>query len=169
MTLGTAIGYNKAEYKSFDNGQCTVEASFVEYYIVEGAQGGAPGTSSVCTRDLAGEPLDNAPEWTISSFLQYSQDVGESLNGSLRLEHSYVDSYFLDQDLDPNLVNDEVNLVNLRLALSNRELDWEVALWGRNMLDEEYYAYGIDIPTVGGFAGVVAPGATYGVTLRLFR
>ena len=42
-TLGSAIGYNKAEYGSFDNGQCTVEQAFEQYYIVDGAQGGAPG------------------------------------------------------------------------------------------------------------------------------
>ena len=36
MTLGSAIGYNKAEYESFDNGQCTVEQTFYEYYVVQG-------------------------------------------------------------------------------------------------------------------------------------
>ena len=39
----------------------------------------------------------------------------------------------------------------------NLDYDWEVTLWGRNMLDEEYYSFGIDIPTIGGYAGVVAP------------
>jgi iron complex outermembrane receptor protein len=69
MTLGTAIGYNKAEYDSFDLGQCTIDQTFNEYYVVGGAQTGAPGTNAICTQDLAGEPLDNAPEWNISSFV----------------------------------------------------------------------------------------------------
>jgi iron complex outermembrane recepter protein len=169
MTLGSALGYNKAEYGSFDNGQCTIVQAFNEYYIDGGAQGGSPGTASVCTQDLAGEPLDNAPELTVSSFVQYDMSLSDNLLGVVRLEHSYIDSFFLDQDLDPNLENDEVNLVNLRLSLSNEARDWEIALWGRNLLDEEYYAYGIDIPTVGGYAGVTAPLATYGVTLRYFN
>ncbi len=168
-TLGSAIGYNKAEYGSFDNGQCTVEQTFTEYYIVDGAQGGAPGTSSVCTQDLAGEALDNAPEWTVSSYIQYDLQIGEALEAVARLEHSYIDGYFLDQDLDSHLKNDEVNLVNLRLSLTNTSGDWEVALWGRNLLDEEYYSYGIDIPTIGGYAGVVAPQASYGITLRFYN
>lgn len=168
-TVGSAIGYNKAEYGSFDNGQCTVEQTFEQFYIIDGAQGGSPGTLSVCTQDLGGESLDNAPEWTVSSYIQYDMEIGENLAAIARLEHSYIDSYFLDQDLDAHLKNDEVNLINLRLSLTNNSGDWEVALWGRNLLDEEYYSFGIDIPTLSGYAGVTAPQATYGITLRFYN
>lgn len=168
MMAGSAIGYNKATYQDFDNGQCTVAQTFYQYYVVDGAQSGAPGTSSVCTQDLAGEPLDNAPEWTVSSFVQYDQDLTADLVGTVRLEHSYTDSYFLDQDLDPVLKNDAVDLINLRFTLSNTEQTWEAALWGRNLLDEEYYSFGLDIPVLGGYTGVTAPGAIYGVTVRFF-
>ncbi len=169
LTIGTAVGYNKAEYDEFDLGQCTVEQQFVQYYIVDGAQGGSPGANSACIQDLAGEELDNAPEWTVSSFLQYERGLGANLTGMFRVEHNYIDEFYLDQDLDPNLKNDSVHLVNARLSLTNNNRDWEAILWGRNMADEEYYVVGIDIPTIGGFAGIVAPEATYGVTLRLFR
>ena len=81
-TIGTAIGYNKAEYDSFDLGQCTIDQTFFEYYVVDGAQSGSPATSSVCTQDLAGEALDNAPEWNISSFFQYDHEIGEQLLGT---------------------------------------------------------------------------------------
>ena len=37
---------SKAEYSEFDNGQCTVEQTFIQYYIVEGQQGPAPGLTS---------------------------------------------------------------------------------------------------------------------------
>ena len=166
-TVGTALGYNKAEYSEFDNGQCTVEQTFVQYYIVEGQQGPAPGLTSQCTQDLGGEELDNAPEWTLSSYLQYDTSLTGDLVGVLRLEHNYIDEFFLDQDLDPNLKNDEVHLINLRLTLTNEASSWEATLWGRNMLDEEYYGFGIDIPVLGGYAGIVAPGEVYGVTFRL--
>jgi iron complex outermembrane recepter protein len=169
MTLGSAIGYNKAEYKSFDRAQCTVEQAFVDWYIDKNGQDGAPGTNTLCLQDLGGKPLDNAPEWTVSSYLQYDRELAENLQGTARLEHSYIDDYYLDQDLDEHMTNDSVNLINLRLTLSNLARDWEVSLWGRNMLDEEYYALGYDIPTLGGFAGIVAPQATYGITLRWFK
>lgn len=166
LTLGTAIGFNKAEYEEFDNGQCTVEQAFFEYYVLEGIQSGSPGTNRPCLQDLAGEPIDNAPEWTASTFLQYEKQLRSNLLAIARVEHNYTDSFFLDQDLDPVLENDAVNLLNLRFTLSNADKDWEVAVWGRNLLDEEYFAFGIDIPTVGGYAGVPASELTYGVTWR---
>ncbi|MEH6585528.1 MAG: TonB-dependent receptor [Halioglobus sp.] len=169
MIIGSAVGYVKAEYESFDNGQCTIDQVFTKYYIEDGAQFGSPGTQSVCKQDLAGEPLDNAPEWTVSSYVQYDFDVGEDLLGIVRLEHNFIDKFYLDQDLDENLTNDEVNLVNFRLSLSNQARDWDVSVWGRNILDEEYYSYGIDIPVMGGYAGFVAPQATYGLTLRYYN
>ena len=166
VTVGSAIGFNKAEYGSFDNGQCTVEQTFYQYYVVDGAQGGSPGVDSSCTQDLAGEPLANAPEWNVSSYIQYDATLPLDLVGVVRLEHSYIDSFFLEEDLDPHLKNDAVDLVNLRMTLSNPERSWELSLWGRNLLDEQYYAFGLDIPTLGGYAGVVAPEATYGITVR---
>jgi iron complex outermembrane receptor protein len=144
-----------------------VEQSFYEYYIVQGAQTGSPGTSSNCTQDLKGKPLANAPEWNVSTYMQYDKDLGTDLMGMVRLEYSYIDDYFLEEDLDPHLKNDAVNIVNLRLGLASQDRRWEVTLWGRNMLDEEYYVFGLDIPTIGGYAGVVGPEASYGITLRL--
>ena len=84
----------------------------------------------------------------------------------VRAEHNYIDEFYLDQDLDPNLKNDAIDLVNLRATLTNLDNDWEVALWGRNLLNEEYFAFGIDIPTVGGYGGTTAPDLSYGLTLR---
>ncbi len=166
LTLGTAVGYTKAEYDSFDNAQCTVEQTFHQYYIIDAAQGGSPGTNSSCSQDLAGRPLANAPEWNVSSYLEYDLDLSDRLLAIMRLEHSFIDSFYLEEDLDPHLKNDAVNLINLRLTLTNANRDWEAILWGRNLLDEEYYAFGLDIPTLGGYAGVVAPEATIGLTLR---
>jgi iron complex outermembrane receptor protein len=172
VTAGTAVGYNKAEYEEFDNGQCTIDQIITQYYqrpggpAFIGSTSLPPGMAEVCVQDLAGKPLDNAPEWTVSSFIQYDRDLTEGLVGTVRLEHSYIDSFFLDQDLDPTLENPSVDLINLRLTVSDTENTWEAAIWGRNMLDEEYYAFGIDIPVLGGYAGVVAPEAVYGVTVR---
>jgi iron complex outermembrane receptor protein len=180
VLVGSAIGYNKAEYEDFDNGQCSVDQATVSYY--EGPDGPvflggtsipsgiAPGFGrEQCLQDLEGKPIDNAPEWTVSSFIRYERDLSDNLIGTVRLEHSYTDNFYLDQDLDPTLKNDSVDLVNLRFTLTNTENTWEVALWGRNLLDEEYYNFGIDIPVVGGFTGATAQGEVYGITVRFIN
>ncbi|MEM9255001.1 MAG: TonB-dependent receptor [Pseudomonadota bacterium] len=167
LTVSSAVGYTKAEYTEFDNGQCTVDETVFEYYIEQGAQGGNPTLGGGCVKDLAGEPIDNSPEWTVSNFAQYDYDIGDNFIGVGRLEYNYIDEFFLDQDLDPLLKNDAVHLLNLRLTLTNQENSWEAAIWGRNLLDEEYYVFGIDVPVLGGYAGVTAPGDVYGITLRI--
>ena len=167
LDFGSAIGINKAEYSEFPNGQCTIEQTFVDFYVTNGIVGISPGTANPpCLQDLKGESLDNAPEVTVSSYLQYEKPFRDRYAAIARLEHNYTDGFFLDQDLDPNLENDAVHLVNLRLTLRDLQSNWELALWGRNLLDEEYYVFGIDIPTVGGYAGVAAPQTTYGLTFR---
>jgi len=167
LILGTAIGYNKAEYVDFENGQCTVAQEFDRYYGTLGSQSGAPGTIGDCIQDLSGKEVDNTPEWTVSSFVQYDREITERVLGIARLEYNYTDSYYLDQDLDENLRNDAVNLVNVRFTLASIRETWEVSAWGSNLLDEEYYGIGLDTPILGGYIGIVAPGAVYGATLRL--
>ena len=61
------------------------------------------------------------------------------------------------------LADHETLDANLAYALGRASLEFTVF----NVLDEEYFVFGLDIPTLGGYAGVVAPEATYGVTLRL--
>jgi len=95
--------------------------------------------------------------------------VGDGLNLRARAEYNFSERYFLEEDLDPNLVNPTTHLVNLRLTLSNKAKDWEAMLWSENLLDEEYFLFGLDIPTIGGYAGMVAPPRTVGVTLRWFQ
>ncbi len=167
IDFGSAIGFNKAKYSNFLNGQCTIEQTFTEYYVTNGNVGLSPGFSNPpCLQNLKGEPLDNAPEITVSSYMQYEKLLSDDLLSVSRFEHNYTDGFFLEQDLDENLKNDATHLINLRLSLRHLKNDWELALWGRNLLDEEYFVFGLDIPTVGGYAGIVAPQTTYGLTFR---
>jgi len=167
LIVGTALGYNKATYADFKNAPCTIEAAFVDYYITQGNDRGSPGVNANCTTDLTGETLDNAPEWTVSSFAHFNKDLTEDLNLAVLLHHSYTDQFFLDQTLDSRLVNDDVNLIDMSVTLAHEDKGWEAVLWGKNLLDEGYYNVGFVIPAASGYAGVVAPDLTYGATLRL--
>jgi iron complex outermembrane receptor protein len=129
--------------------------------------GGSPFIPPNCVQDLTGEPLDNAPKWTFSSYVQYDGPLpGTGLGWVGRLEYNYTDEFYMAQDLDENLKNDDSHLVNLRLGIYGSDRVWELAAWGRNLLDEEYYAIGFDIPVLSGYAAINAPPRTYGLTLN---
>jgi iron complex outermembrane receptor protein len=166
LTIGASLGYTHATYEDFPGAQCTVLQSVERYYVELGAQSGSPGANSQCAQDLAGRPLANAPEWNLSSYVTQEWSPASSLRLRARAEYNFVDRYFLEEDLDPHLINPATHLVNVRLTLSNEAKDWEIMLWAENLLDEEYYLFGLDIPTIGGYAGMVAPARMAGLTLR---
>lgn len=159
-TMGTAIGYNDAEYQDFKTGECTAAQVFE-------ITGGSPFILPDCVQDLTGETLDNAPEWTFSTFFAYEDEIaGTELSWFARLEHNYTDEFYMAQDLDEGLKNDDAHIVNARVGLFGGERQWELTLWGRNLTDEESYVIGFDIPVLSGYAAINAPPRTYGLTLN---
>jgi iron complex outermembrane receptor protein len=159
ITTGMAVGYNDAEYVDFEGGECTI----AQLYAVTG---GSPFISPDCVQDLSGEPLDNAPEWTISTYLQYEGRLVGELGWFGRIEYNYTDEFYMAQDLDENLLNDDAHLVNARLGIYGADRHWTITAWGRNLLDEESYVIGFDIPVLSGYAGINMPPRTYGITLN---
>lgn len=164
---GFAAGYNHARYTDFDGAPCTSEQAFQER--VEAGNLVAPTN---CTQDLTGQPLDNAPEWTVSTYAQFTSPIGDMpvvdwpLLGYLRAEYAYRDTTYLAQDLDVNLIQPSVNLVNLRGGIRTEDDHWELTLWASNLLNEGYNLVGIDVPIISGYAGINGPPRTYGATLR---
>jgi iron complex outermembrane receptor protein len=159
-TLGVALGYNDATYSEFDKGECTAAQLFA-------GNGGDIFIPNDCVQDLTGEVLDNAPEWTVSNYVQFADRFGANdLGWFARLEYNYTDEFYMASDLDESLLQEETHLVNARLGIQGPDNKWEVTLWGRNLLDEEYQVVGLDGPILGGFIGINAPPLTYGLTLN---
>ncbi len=160
VTLGIALGYNDATYSDFETGECTAAQLFA-------ITGGSPFVLPECVQDLTGEALDNAPKWTVSNFVQLGDSFASSdMSWFARLEYNYTDEFYMAQDLDENLLQEETHMVNARLGIKGPDSKWEVTLWGRNLLDEEYFVIGFDTPVLGGFSGINAPPLTYGLTLN---
>ncbi|MDG2303530.1 MAG: TonB-dependent receptor [Candidatus Binatia bacterium] len=167
LVAGFGTGYLHARYTDFDSAPCTSAQEFGKR--IEAGNLVAP---TGCIADLTGRPLDNAPEWTVSTFAQFTVPLGDapwgnwSLLGFLRAEYSYRDRAYLGQDLDENLVQDPVNLVNLRGGIRTEDDAWELTFWTMNLTNESYNVVGFDVPIVSGFAAINGPPRTYGATLR---
>ena len=167
LVFGLATGYNVAKYDDFQNAPCTAADAF--FTRVEAGNVALP---VACTQDLSGKPLDNAPQWTISTFAQLTYPIGNlpklewPTDAFFRAEYSYRDFLYLQQDLDEALREPPVNLVNLRLGLRTQDESWELTMWVKNLTDAAYAVVGFDVPIVSGFAAVNAPPRTFGATRR---
>jgi iron complex outermembrane receptor protein len=112
--------------------------------------------------------LDNAPEWNVSLFGSYDYPLpSASVDLFTRVDYSYTDSFFLDQDLDPNLFQPGFHLLNLRAGLRAEDDAWSLTLWATNVTNSEYLVIGFDVPIISGYAGVRGPPRQVGATLRL--
>ncbi|MGH9381261.1 MAG: TonB-dependent receptor [Thermoanaerobaculia bacterium] len=95
-----------------------------------------------------GNSLPHAPEWILSGILDYRLPVGRNLFAA-SLDWSYYDEkrFFLYESRE--FRGDGFEL-GLRLAYLLREGRYEVALFGRNLTDEEIVQNGIDFNNLTG-------------------
>lgn len=106
--------------------------------------------------DYSGQTNNLIPEYSGVLGVAYDHqfDSGWDINGVLDLLFS--DDYLLTPNLDPRLMQDSYLMLNGRLALSTPNRNWEFALVGKNLTDEEIMNFGNDVPLAGASFG--APG-----------
>lgn len=123
-------------------------------------------TKSVLSTVASGSWLPNAPETSFNVRVDYSRSLANGLTFEALAHASYKDEVAYDIVRAPReTIEDGYWLANLRLALrgSAEGEGWEVALWGRNLFDEEYRAQ-VLTSTVGWGETWGMP-RTYGVNL----
>ena len=57
-------------------------------------------------------------------------------------------------------------LLNLRLSYRLEDSGWEFAVWGKNVLNKDYYTRLQDLTAIGYFLAFAGAPATYGLDLR---
>jgi len=157
LTMTASMAYLDATYDEFSNASCTMAQ-------VQ-ASGGGGGS---CQQDLKGESLAFAPEWSANIGLNHITNIGDNLELHSNLNLNYVDEQYLAQDLDEQTLEESHVTVNARIALGNMDGNWELALVGKNLTDEEIRTYANDIPLMdGAFFTYMAPPRTVAVQFSL--
>lgn len=137
--------------------------------------------------DRSDEPI-GGPELQFNVTARYSFDVAANTKGGFQLSYTYLDEQVLAAPAVINQVNTQA--ANLQAAgmfigeesnfgvvdsidLVNGQLDFQigeslnVALWGKNITDEEYFSAGFALEVFGGLAQrTVGAPRQYGVTVR---
>ena len=110
--------------------------------------------------DISGKPLTAAPENSYSLVANYFHptEVGEF---DVRLQYSHVDEQSRDY-LDDRVIIDVHDLIDLRIGWVSKDEDLEIALWVKNLADEDYIAHSYVIGP--GVIGVWGAPRTIGVT-----
>lgn len=116
--------------------------------------------------DNSGNKLTRAPKnaYTLSS--SYFMPLGDS--GELNFRLDYVNQgelYIAASNSDISKI-DGYELFNARVAFQSADETWELALWGKNLTDEEYSVTTADLSVLGSIAtsDILGNPRTYGVT-----
>jgi len=90
------------------------------------------------------EPSSYAPEWTYNGLVRYTFPVSNTLNIYLQSDFDYRDDAqsFAGRT---NTTLESRTLVNARAGLEAADGKWEVAVWGKNLTDEEWSGYSYQI------------------------
>ncbi|WP_170287313.1 TonB-dependent receptor [Halioglobus maricola] len=115
---------------------------------------GLAATYADAERTDTGFTPAGAPEWTASLSVDHGMDLGSNYELRTNALVNYSGEEFtqgMETYEAPSLV-----LVDLRVALSPINSQWELALMARNLLDEQKFVFGFPFPVLG---------ATYGTSL----
>lgn len=129
-----------------------------------------PNAPSEVTRvndkDLSGETLYNAPRWSTTAGADYSFPLSYGVAPYAGLDYSYRSGYWATVEHGSGSYVDSYSLVNARLGLRENDRMWDVSLWVRNLLDEDYLAAVYALYGIGDYGATAGDARTYGVTVR---
>ncbi len=114
--------------------------------------------------DLSGNELPSAPEWNFNLMARYEWQLGA---GTLAVsaDTKYTDDQFFSVNNDPLLTQEAYWLTNARIEYAAPDDRWSVAVWARNVTDEDYLVTGFDLVSFGFDQLIVGAPLTYGLTL----
>ncbi|WP_298336207.1 TonB-dependent receptor [uncultured Erythrobacter sp.] len=150
LTFSGGLTLQDITYGSFTTAEPTLEQ----------AQAGA------ITQDLTGRSLNFANDVTVTGTIEYVQPVGNDLELVFRSDYRFRDDYLIGQNLDPNTRQGDSFVLNASITLLSDANGWDIAVWGKNITDEEIFNVIFDSPLQpGSFNTFVNDPPTYGASL----
>jgi len=172
LMINASLGYLSAEFNDFQSafGRCPADATPAE--LAGGCMGAAAGESRVV--QLKGNTLQNAPEFKANVNATYTIDLSAGGHIDLFGQVAHQSEIFHTQFNDPLIGQDAITLLDARAAWSSADDKYTVALFGKNLTDEEYFQNTVrftslsegnpaDRFNIGAGLGYPAPGTSWGL------
>lgn len=134
VLLRGGAAYIDFEYTDFPNSQC--------YFGQE--DNIAPFNDGVC--DATGLRREFTPETQGNLGVDYTINFSNGLKLVSTIDLIYSDDYLTTPSLDPRMKQDAYSKINARIALSDNNEQWELALIGKNLTDESIVPYANGLP-----------------------
>ena len=149
LSFGAAVAYLDAYYDDFTGATCTIP------------QANDPANNPGCLRedgsnierqgeaggqDLKDETLLFAPDWSATLTARHVMPLSANLILANSMDINYEDEFYSALDLDPNTRHDDLTTINARIALTNVDRTWSVAVIGKNLTDEKSNIWHNDVP-----------------------
>lgn len=117
----------------------------------------------------AGGKLPNAADLQMNGLARYEFSAGSNLVGGVQANFKYTDDMFRDAFNDQFNFTDSYTTVDARFWIGGDSGKWELALWAKNLGDEEYVEQAFNFIDITGLANQLygAP-RTYGLTYTYF-
>jgi iron complex outermembrane receptor protein len=144
-----------------------LDSEFVDFQVtkqVSPSQRGKPGRNA--TFDYSGNPLIDAPEWSVSGMAEYELPLFEWGTLVPQFDFSYRTKVALDPQAKDIVSQPAYWLVNARIAYRTPDEQIEIAAWVQNLTAEEYLLDAFEFSLEAGeVLQVWADPRTYGLTL----
>ncbi|MFT5603327.1 MAG: iron complex outermembrane receptor protein, partial [Paracoccaceae bacterium] len=144
LMMTAALAFLDFEFTDFKNGQCN---------HVQVNAGADPDGDRLC--DFTGATNQYVADFSGNIGFVYTRSIANSLEFRGGMDVIFTDDYNPTQNLDPTQEQDGYAVVNGRVALSDFEDGWEIALIGKNLTDKEIVNYANDTPLANSTFGAV--------------
>lgn len=134
------------------------------YIDVEVDEITGPGIFGQPTDPITDAELPNAPKVSLNYLARYNWDI-QAGNVALQLDGVWHDDQFLEVTNGLGTVQEAYNVTNARISFLNRSENLQIVAYARNIFDEEYKAYTLDLGNLG-VTSFYAPPVTYGASVK---
>jgi outer membrane receptor protein involved in Fe transport len=100
------------------------------------------------SQNLTGKTGAFAPKYSGNIALNYYTEIGAGYQIESSLSVNFTDDHYLEQDLDPITFQKGYQKVNFRIALTDKDDAWTVAILGKNLTDEFTFGQANDVPVI---------------------